>query len=81
MANRFCSAVASRILFAVHAHAQGRTAVYGPPSRPVELSEAFPWDEPVEQTFTVDSMLRWRRGMLPERNQQTLIGAGDRPER
>ena len=31
------------------------------PSRPVELCEAFPWDEPVEQTLTVELVLHWRR--------------------
>jgi len=81
MANRFCVAVAVGLLFAPHGHAQGRTAVHGAPSRPVELSEAFPWDEPVEQTFTVDSVLRWRRGTPAEGQQQTLLRASRKHER
>jgi hypothetical protein len=28
-----------------------------------EICEAFPWDVPVEQSFTVASVLRWRRAM------------------
>lgn len=73
--------VASGLLFAVHAHVQGRTAVHGPPSRPVELSEAFPWDEPVEQTFTVNSVLRWRRSLPVERRQQNLVRSRGYDER
>jgi hypothetical protein len=30
---------------------------------PTEICEAFPWDVPVEQSFTVASVLRWRRAM------------------
>jgi hypothetical protein len=78
MANRFCVAAAVGLLFAVHVHAQARNAIHGVPSRHVELSEAFPWDEPVEQTFTVDSVLRWRRGTVSE---QTLVRAGRNQER
>jgi hypothetical protein len=81
MAKRFCAAVAGGLLFAVQAHVQARAAVHGAPSRPVELSEAFPWDAPVEQTFTVESVLRWRRSLPVERNQQTLFGAGGTPDR
>jgi hypothetical protein len=73
MADRFCVWAALGLLFAAHAQAQQRVAVHGEPSRPVELSEAFPWDEPVEQTFTVDSVLRWRRGRAAEGQQQSLI--------
>jgi hypothetical protein len=36
------------------------------------VSEAFPWDAPVEQTFTVDSVLRWRRGTPVEGQQRTV---------
>ena len=32
-------------------------------SRSVELCQAFAWDEPIEQTFTVASVLRWRHGV------------------
>ena len=81
MADRFWLAMAVGLLFATHAQAQDRTAVHGAPSRPVELSEAFPWDEPVEQTFTVDSVLRWRRGMPAEGKQQHLIRADSHHER
>jgi hypothetical protein len=76
MAGRFRVAVALGLLLATHTQAQEQIAPRGAPSRPIELSEAFPWDEPVEQTFTVDSVLRWRRGSPAEAQQQTLIRAG-----
>jgi hypothetical protein len=34
---------------------------------PAEICEAFPWDVPVEQSFTVASVLRWRRAMAATR--------------
>ena len=76
MPDRFRVMVAVGLLFATHAQAQERVIAYGAPLRPIELSEAFPWDEPVEQTFTVDSVLRWRRAPPAEGQQQTLTGAG-----
>jgi hypothetical protein len=81
MADRFCVSVAFGLLFATHAQAQERIAVPGAPSRPVELSEAFPWDEPVEQTFTVESVLRWRSGTPAEGQQQTLVRPGRNDDR
>jgi hypothetical protein len=72
MANWFCETAAVGLLLVTQAHAQGRTATHGTPSRPLELSEAFPWDEPVEQTFSVDSVLRWRRSTAGE---HTLVRA------
>jgi hypothetical protein len=75
MANRFWVAAAIGLLFASHARAQDRAAAGAAASRPVELSEAFPWDEPVEQTFTVASVLRWRRGVPADRQQVDLIRA------
>lgn len=33
------------------------------PEPPVEICEAFPWDVPVEQSFTAELVLRWRRAM------------------
>jgi hypothetical protein len=30
---------------------------------PTEVCEAFPWDVPVEQSFSVESVMRWRRAM------------------
>lgn len=63
--------LAAGLVFSVDAQAQSAVSGHGDPSRPIELCEAFPWDEPVEQTFTVASVLRWRRGgqaPRPERN-------------
>ena len=78
MASRICVTVAFGLLFSAHAYAQGHTASRGATSQAAELSEAFPWDEPVEQTFSVESVLRWRRGTAAERDHQTLIrAAGD----
>jgi hypothetical protein len=78
MADRYCVAVAACFLFAHCAYGQGQTASRGAPSRHVELSEAFPWDEPVEQTFTVNSVLRWRRGAAAERAPTRSAGIHDR---
>jgi len=56
---RFRFAVAIGLLFSVGAQAQqpGHTAE----RQPAELCEAFPWDVPVEHSFSVDSVLRWRQ--------------------
>lgn len=57
MANWSCLAMSVGLLFAPFARAQGRTAVQSAASRHVELSEAFPWDESVEQAYTGQSAL------------------------
>ena len=41
------------------------------PEPPTELCEAFPWDVPVEQSFTTESVMRWHRAMQVQRVQQS----------
>jgi hypothetical protein len=42
-------------------------------SHSVELCQAFAWDEPIEQTFTVASVLRWRHGVRIAGGQQVEV--------
>ena len=44
------------------AQAHDPVAGNGGQSRSAELCEAFPWDVPVDRSFTAESVLRWRRG-------------------
>jgi hypothetical protein len=53
----FCLAAFSGLVFSLGAHGQEKV------SAPVEICEAFPWDIPVEKSFTVASVLRWRHAM------------------
>jgi hypothetical protein len=78
MSDLFWPAVAVGFLVSVDAEVQERAAFHGGPSWPVELSEAFPWNEPVEQTFAVDSMLRWRRSGPAKGKRQRPVRAGRR---
>ena len=58
---------------AVHTAA---TAAGRPTQDPrTEVCEAFPWDVPVEQSFTPAAVLRWRRGV--ERARQIARSASD----
>lgn len=44
----------------------------GRPKPPTELCEAFPWDVSVEQSFTTESVMRWRRAMQEQNAQQSV---------
>jgi hypothetical protein len=37
---------------------------------PTEVCEAFPWDVPVEQSFSAESVMRWRRAMREQGPRQ-----------
>jgi hypothetical protein len=76
MSHAVCLAVAFGLLFSPGAQAQERTTGGGGQSRPVELCEAFPWDVPVEQSFTVASVLRWRRGEHDVRQARKSVRDG-----
>jgi hypothetical protein len=41
------------------------------PDPPIEVCEAFPWDVPVEQSFSAESVLRWRRAMPEQGPRQS----------
>jgi hypothetical protein len=43
---------------------------HGRAEPPIEVCEAFPWDVPVEQSFTAESVMRWRRAMQEQDAQQ-----------
>jgi hypothetical protein len=59
--------VAAGLLFSFAAQAREPDFGESSAARHIELCEAFPWDEPVEQTFTVDAVSRWRRGATTAR--------------
>jgi hypothetical protein len=65
MSDRFWAAVAAGALL-VFASGAGASAA----GQPAELCEAFPWDVPVEQSFTPASVLRWRRDFESVRREQ-----------
>ena len=44
----------------------------GRPTPPIELCEAFPWDVPIEQSFTTESVMRWRRAMQEQAARQPV---------
>jgi hypothetical protein len=46
---------------------------HGRPEPPIEVCEAFPWDVPVEQSFTAESVMRWRRAMQEQGARQTAM--------
>ena len=43
---------------------------HGRPEQPIEVCEAFPWDVPVEHSFTAESVMRWRRAMQEQGARQ-----------
>ena len=59
------------LLCAPYVQADEAVSGRGRPKPPTELCEAFPWDVPVEQSFTTESVMRWRRAMQVQRVQQS----------
>lgn len=75
MSNKFWVTVAILVpclLSAPCVQADEAASGRGRPKPPTELCEAFPWDVPVEQSFTTESVMRWRRAMQEERVQQPV---------
>ena len=73
----------SRVIVAigllVSASAQAREDVSDRvgPTRTIELCQAFPWDEPVEQTFSVASVINWRRATRDARVPRRHVHVSD----
>jgi hypothetical protein len=61
MPNLIWIAVPAALLFSSGAQAEEVTLGGAPHRRPAEICEAFSWDVPVEQSFTPESVLRWRQ--------------------
>lgn len=78
MSDVVCVATAFGLLASPHAQAQQRASADARQSPPVELCEAFPWDVPVEQSFTVASVLRWRHGEQAVRQARNSLREGSR---
>jgi hypothetical protein len=73
MSNQFWPAAAILVpglLCASCAQADESVSRRARPEPPIEICEAFPWDVPVEQSFTAKSVMRWRRAMQEQRTQQ-----------
>jgi hypothetical protein len=60
MPNLIWIAVAFALLCSSGARAEEVTPSGAPHRQPAEICEAFSWDVPVEQSFTPESVLRWR---------------------
>jgi hypothetical protein len=72
MSDRYRAAVAVGVLLFMAAQAGANGPGRGDAVRPNELCEAFPWDVPVEQSFTAAAILRWRRGYDAARRAASL---------
>jgi hypothetical protein len=70
--NVFWAIAAVGLLFSPAVHAGESASGRDGTSRSIELCQAFPWDAPVEQTFSVASVLRWRRAVHSVRQQQPI---------
>jgi hypothetical protein len=73
MSEIFRVIVAIGLLVSTGTKAQEPVCGRGEPSRSMELCQAFPWDEPVEQTFTVGSVVRWRQTAPDVRRRQKPV--------
>jgi hypothetical protein len=46
--------------------------------QPIEVTEAFPWDMPTENSFSAEAVVRWRRAQAPPRALPRNLSANQR---
>jgi len=73
MSNKFwvtAAILVPGLLCAPWVRANDTMSRHGRSEPPIEVCESFPWDVPVEQSFTAESVSRWRRAIQEQRSEQ-----------